>query len=215
MAETSRQVIVITGVTRGLGRALAEGFAGLGHAVVGCGRSAEEIERLRRDPGAPEDFAVVDVTRADQVAAWAARTLDRHGAAQPAAEQRRRDQPQRAALGGPRRRVRPGDRREPQGRGERDPALPAADARPPVGGRRQPELVLGPVHVARGRPLLRDQVGHRGPDPPWRRSCRRAWPPSPSTPASSTPRCSAAPSAPRPGTTSARGNGPRPPCRSC
>jgi len=80
MAETSRQVIVITGVTRGLGRALAEGFAGLGHAVVGCGRSAEEIERLRRDLGAPEDFAVVDVTREDEVAAWAARTLDRHGA---------------------------------------------------------------------------------------------------------------------------------------
>ncbi|MBV8556600.1 MAG: SDR family oxidoreductase [Planctomycetaceae bacterium] len=80
MAETSRQVIVITGVTRGLGRALAEGFAGLGHAVIGSGRSAAEIERLRRDLGAPEDFAVVDVTREDEVAAWAARTLARHGA---------------------------------------------------------------------------------------------------------------------------------------
>ncbi|MBV8228660.1 MAG: SDR family oxidoreductase [Planctomycetaceae bacterium] len=80
MAETSRQVIVITGVTRGLGRALAEGFAGLRHAVIGCGRSAAEIERLRRDLGAPEDIAVVDVTREDEVAAWAARTLARHGA---------------------------------------------------------------------------------------------------------------------------------------
>ncbi len=79
MATAARKVIVITGATRGLGRALAEGFARLGHVVVGCGRSAEELERLRRDLDAPDDFAVVDVTREDQVASWAERTLTRHG----------------------------------------------------------------------------------------------------------------------------------------
>ena len=146
MAETSRQVIVITGVTKGLGRALAEGFAGLGHTVIGCGRSAEEIERLRRNPGAPHDFDVVDVTREDQVKDWAQRTLARHGAPDLLREQRRRDQPQRAAVGGPRRRVRPRGRREPQGRRQRAPPLRAGDDRPRLGRDRQPQLGLGPGH---------------------------------------------------------------------
>ena len=79
MADASQRLIVITGATRGLGRAMAEGFAALGHTVVGCGRSAAELERLRESPGDPHDFEVVDVSRGDQVKAWAARILDRHG----------------------------------------------------------------------------------------------------------------------------------------
>ena len=47
MAESSHKRIVITGATRGLGRALAEGFARLGHTVIGCGRDAGAIEVLR------------------------------------------------------------------------------------------------------------------------------------------------------------------------
>ena len=80
MAESARKLIVITGATRGLGRALAVGFAGLGHTVVGCGRTAEAVEALRATLGAPHDFAVVDVARADQVRAWADRFLARSGA---------------------------------------------------------------------------------------------------------------------------------------
>ncbi len=80
MADASHRLIVITGATRGLGRAMVEGFAALGHTVVGCGRSAAEIERLRQDLGDPHDFEAVDVSRDDQVQAWAARVLDRHGA---------------------------------------------------------------------------------------------------------------------------------------
>ena len=53
--------VVITGVTRGLGRALVEGLVPLGHRVVGCGRWAEEIENLRREHGLPHAFEVVDV----------------------------------------------------------------------------------------------------------------------------------------------------------
>lgn len=81
MARTAmpRKLIVITGATRGLGRALAEEFAGLGQWVVGCGRSAEEIARLREAPGAPHVFEVVDVTSEDEVRTWAERTLADQG----------------------------------------------------------------------------------------------------------------------------------------
>ena len=36
--------ILITGVTKGLGRALAEWYIKNGHTVVGCGRSVEILE---------------------------------------------------------------------------------------------------------------------------------------------------------------------------
>ena len=42
-ADVSR-TIVLTGVTRGLGRALVDRFVEGGHIVIGCGRSAEVIE---------------------------------------------------------------------------------------------------------------------------------------------------------------------------
>jgi NAD(P)-dependent dehydrogenase (short-subunit alcohol dehydrogenase family) len=78
--ETPHKLILITGATKGLGRALAEGFAGGGHTVIGCGRSAAEIDQLRRKPGAPHVFDVIDVTREDQVKDWAQRTLAAQGA---------------------------------------------------------------------------------------------------------------------------------------
>lgn len=71
--------IVITGATRGLGRALAHGFAALGHTVAGCGRSSQGIDELRRTLGPPHDFAVVDVTRDPEVADWALGVLHRIG----------------------------------------------------------------------------------------------------------------------------------------
>ena len=79
MADASQRLIVITGATRGLGRAMTEGFAGRGHTVVGCGRSAPEVERLRREFGDPHDFQAVDVASDGQVAAWAVGVLDRVG----------------------------------------------------------------------------------------------------------------------------------------
>lgn len=64
--------IVITGVTKGLGRALAEWFIANGHTVAGCGRSAEILD-LRFTHPAPHDFSVVDVTDETKVAIWAAK----------------------------------------------------------------------------------------------------------------------------------------------
>jgi NAD(P)-dependent dehydrogenase (short-subunit alcohol dehydrogenase family) len=69
---TSR-TILLTGVTRGLGRALADRFVERGHTVWGCGRSAEHIRELQQRYGSPHDFAVVDVSQDDQVKQWAKR----------------------------------------------------------------------------------------------------------------------------------------------
>ena len=73
------KVILITGVTRGLGRALAEWYMANGHTVVGCGRSAE-ILNLRFTYPAPHDFTALDVTEENKVALWAEHVLARHGA---------------------------------------------------------------------------------------------------------------------------------------
>ena len=74
------KTILITGVSRGCGRALAEEFIRLGQVVLGCGRSEKEIAALQQQFAAPNDFAVVDVANDAQVAAWAARVLAHHRA---------------------------------------------------------------------------------------------------------------------------------------
>jgi NAD(P)-dependent dehydrogenase (short-subunit alcohol dehydrogenase family) len=74
------RLIVITGATRGLGRALADGFVAAGHTVLGCGRSRPDVAALRKAYPAPNDFSTVDVTDAKRVAEWADRLLKSHGA---------------------------------------------------------------------------------------------------------------------------------------
>ena len=67
--------IVISGVTRGLGRALAEEFIRMGHTVAGCGRGAEGIIDLRFAYGAPHSFDVADVADPVKVGILAAKVL--------------------------------------------------------------------------------------------------------------------------------------------
>jgi NAD(P)-dependent dehydrogenase (short-subunit alcohol dehydrogenase family) len=55
------KVVVITGASRGLGRAMAEEFIRLGHRVLGCGRSAKAIRELDARYGPDHRFSVVDV----------------------------------------------------------------------------------------------------------------------------------------------------------
>src|SRR5262245_59716708 len=80
MAKPDSKVIVITGVTRGLGRALATKFVALGHVVVGCGRSPEAVAELGRTYPAPHDFEAIDVANEEQVRRWAKRALKAAGA---------------------------------------------------------------------------------------------------------------------------------------
>jgi NAD(P)-dependent dehydrogenase (short-subunit alcohol dehydrogenase family) len=72
--------IVVTGITRGLGRALAERFIADGHTVIGCGRGSEALLDLRFTHPAPHDFSVVDVAETMKVELWAERVLGVHGA---------------------------------------------------------------------------------------------------------------------------------------
>jgi NAD(P)-dependent dehydrogenase (short-subunit alcohol dehydrogenase family) len=67
--------IVITGATRGLGRAMTLKLAALGHVVIGCGRKPDEVRKVVPDG----DFASVDVTDNRAVADWAAEVLKKHG----------------------------------------------------------------------------------------------------------------------------------------
>lgn len=75
MAESSR-IIVVTGSSRGLGRALVRRFAEAGHRVVGCSRSGSAPENL---PGGPHRFSAVDVSEDAQVARWASEVLNTVG----------------------------------------------------------------------------------------------------------------------------------------
>jgi len=62
--------IVVTGATRGLGRALVEGFIREGNQVFGCGRSIDGIKSLSES--FPEHiFEAIDVTNFDQITNWA------------------------------------------------------------------------------------------------------------------------------------------------
>ena len=70
--------IVISGVSRGLGRAMVEQFVGRGHEVFGCATSRGAIDELSATYEAHR-FDVVDISHADQVAAWAERVLSTGG----------------------------------------------------------------------------------------------------------------------------------------
>jgi len=72
--STPRRV-VITGVSRGLGRALAEGVIAAGHVVAGGARSAEAIWHLTQRHGPPHRFDTVDVSCDTQVQRWAGQVL--------------------------------------------------------------------------------------------------------------------------------------------
>jgi NAD(P)-dependent dehydrogenase (short-subunit alcohol dehydrogenase family) len=71
MPDMSSKVIVITGSTRGLGRALVPLLAAAGHTIVGCGRSREHVRRLADEFGSPHRFDALDVRDADAVRRWA------------------------------------------------------------------------------------------------------------------------------------------------
>jgi NAD(P)-dependent dehydrogenase (short-subunit alcohol dehydrogenase family) len=73
------RVIVITGATRGLGRALTEGFIAAGHLLAGCGRDPARVQQLQQQYPAPHQFAVVDVSDAAAVQRWAGEVLARLG----------------------------------------------------------------------------------------------------------------------------------------
>jgi NAD(P)-dependent dehydrogenase (short-subunit alcohol dehydrogenase family) len=79
MMKIRQRLIVITGVTRGTGRAMADGFIDRGHIVCGCGRFVDALAELQNEYPGPHLFDNVDVSDATQVSDWADRILAQHG----------------------------------------------------------------------------------------------------------------------------------------
>ncbi len=73
-----RKVVVITGVSRGLGRAMLGEFARRGHTVAGCSRSS--MADLAKEFPGPHLFETVDVCDAGGVEQWAQRVVQKIGA---------------------------------------------------------------------------------------------------------------------------------------
>ncbi len=73
MSESRR--IVLTGCSRGLGRAMTDGFVAAGHVVFGCARNSEQVEALQQEYGSPHQFAVANVASDEEVLDWAQSVL--------------------------------------------------------------------------------------------------------------------------------------------
>ena len=78
--KTGGRNIVITGISRGCGRALAEYYLSLGHRVAGCARSQEIVDELLAEHGPLHHFAPVDVSDDEAVRVWACDVLAHFGA---------------------------------------------------------------------------------------------------------------------------------------
>ena len=72
-AAVDAQVVLVTGCTSGLGYALCEEFARLGHTVIGCARREDRIESMQQEFGSPHFFCVVDSSDLAGVLAFADR----------------------------------------------------------------------------------------------------------------------------------------------
>lgn len=75
MTSQTQKVVLITGATRGCGRAMVERFVEAGHLVLGCGRSAASVQEAQAAFPGPHRFDVVDVSDDAQVAAWSQAVL--------------------------------------------------------------------------------------------------------------------------------------------
>jgi NAD(P)-dependent dehydrogenase (short-subunit alcohol dehydrogenase family) len=69
--HTDRKIIVLTGVSRGLGLAMAEGFVERGHLICGSARDKKSVAALAKRWPESHRFAAVDVSDDEQVRAWA------------------------------------------------------------------------------------------------------------------------------------------------
>ncbi|MEW4526500.1 MAG: SDR family oxidoreductase [Maioricimonas sp. JB045] len=75
MADQDRRRVVLTGVSRGLGRAMVDRFVEAGCEVFGCARSGETVLEIARTYGPPHDFACVDVSDDRAVGRWTERLI--------------------------------------------------------------------------------------------------------------------------------------------
>ena len=73
------KVAVVTGASRGIGRAIAQAFAREGAAVVICGRKQETLDQVAREIGGGVHAVACHVGRADQIQRLVETTTARFG----------------------------------------------------------------------------------------------------------------------------------------
>ncbi len=73
------KTVVITGCTRGLGRAMISHFIDAGWLVIGCGRNQAQIADLCHEFISPHHFQVCDVSSENDVAAFCTAILQKIG----------------------------------------------------------------------------------------------------------------------------------------
>lgn len=73
------RTVVITGCTRGLGRAMIPLFVDAGWRVVGCGRNADQITDLGRQWTAPHFLSTCDVSQEADIATFCVSILEKSG----------------------------------------------------------------------------------------------------------------------------------------
>ena len=80
MPKADRKVIVVTGISRGIGRVMIERFSALGHAVAGCARNAEKLNNLAAHLTEPHLLRAFDVRDETAVKSFAEAVLEQFGA---------------------------------------------------------------------------------------------------------------------------------------
>jgi len=73
------KVSIVTGASRGIGRAIAEVFAREGARVVICGRKQETLDQVAREIGPPVKPVACHIGRADQIETLVATTTKEFG----------------------------------------------------------------------------------------------------------------------------------------
>ena len=79
MRREQPKVVVLTGATRGLGRAMALEFMNRDWTVVGCGSNQESVEAAADSFPDPHWLSVVDVASDDEVRQWADEVMEEFG----------------------------------------------------------------------------------------------------------------------------------------
>ena len=73
-----QRIIMITGVTKGIGFALSKWFIDKGHIIIGCGRNVQVIQEMKTW-ASNSDFQPVDVSSAVDVETWINNSFEKVG----------------------------------------------------------------------------------------------------------------------------------------